>query len=723
MKKSILLPVLFIATLFTACRQHAGEKEISTRTADFPKQKVMVEKMPPKENLWVFIMAGQSNMAGRALVAPEDTIPDPRILTIDKDMHWILAKEPLHFYEPQLTGLDCGLSFGREMLRQVPDSVSIALIPCAIGGSSVEQWLGDSLFRGVRLYSNFSDKVLFAEKYGTVKGILWHQGENNAKAADLPSYGKKLKTLIGKFRHTTGNDTLPVLTGELGVFRAPEFQYLKDSINRIIRRVARTDKNIHVVSSDQLTCKADSIHFDARSQRGLGRRYARIYAGYYVNGRFTYHANIAGPICTIEKQVYIPSPWKNMLTTSSNSYIGRGLRRSELRTNVSSSDWSDTHRIRFSDDNGRTWGPWNLLFKEAPEQNGYVMGGGMNQEGTGPYDPASGMLVKLVFQRIFKGDPEEALNVVWGGERRFTDHGFYQLSADNGRTWDEGHLLKYEEGPDFDPGNWGDSVYFRTNEMYIGNILITSKGTVVISATIPVPYPDKEDMKTPVIFPNNYREGCVAGAMCFVGKWNPEKKDYDWKTSNKIFLPRKVSTRGLVELNLSELKDNRLLLIMRGSNVGLDSLECPGRKWISISNDGGLTWGKIRDLRYDTGEQFYSPASYAKTLRSKATGKLYCFLNISKIPPVGNGPRYPLQVAEIDENKVALKKATVTVIDDRYPPLDSASLQLSNFNLLENRETNVVELYLSRIGERGGGKKIWDTDTYRYLITFHDREK
>ena len=115
----------------------------------------------------------------------------------------------------------------------------------------------------------------------------------------------------------------------------------------------------------------------------------------------------------------------------------------------------------------------------------------------------------------------------------------------------------------------------------------------------------------PVVFPNTYREGCVAGAMSFVGKWDPVRKDYSWRISNRIFLPRKVSTRGLVELDLSELKDGRLLLIMRGSNAGLDSLECPGRKWISVSSDGGLTWGEITDLRFDTGEQFYSPATFA----------------------------------------------------------------------------------------------------------------
>jgi hypothetical protein len=328
------------------------------------------------------------------------------------------------------------------------------------------------------------------------------------------------------------------------------------------------------------------------------------------------------------------------------------------------------------------------------------------------------MLVKPVFQRIIRGDPREAMSVLWSGDRRFSDHGFYQLSADNGKSWDQGHLLRYEEGPDFDPEDWGNPEYFRSNEMYIGDICVHSNGTVIISATVPVPYRDEEDEKVPVVFPNTYREGCVAGAMSFVGRWDPLLGDYSWKTSNRIFLPRKVSTRGLVELSLSELADGRLLLIMRGSNVGLDSLECPGRKWISVSRDGGMTWSEVTDLRYDTGEQFYSPATMARTLRSSATGKLYCFLNINADPPVGNGPRHPLQVTEIDEEHLCLKKETLTIIDERHPELDSPHLQLSNFGLREDRESRLVELILTRLGERGGRPRIWDADTYRYVIRF-----
>jgi len=501
MKKFILLFInLFIAGLLLS--QNIVQKQASDdRTKNFPKQNVFISKTPASHNLWVFILAGQSNMAGRGLVEPSDTLPDSRILIITKDKQWILAKEPLHFYEPAMRGLDCGLSFGREILKHIPDSVSIALIPCAVGGSSIGQWLGDSLFRDVQLLSNFKDKVNFAKQYGTVKGILWHQGENDATQELTPKYKENLKKLISEFRNSAGNDELPFLIGELGAFAIPERQCYWDSINHIIHAVAEKDKNTFVIGTEDLETKGDNVHFNSAGQRSMGWRFARIYAGYYVNGRYTYKDKTIGKICTIEKQLYIPSPDSTTATDVNIQYIGAGLKRREIRANISSSDWTDMHR-------------------------------------------------------------------------------------------------------------------------------------------------------------------------------------------------------------------------MRGSNVGLDSLKCPGRKWYSISDNGGLTWSEIKDLRYDTGEQFYSPATFAKTIRSTVTGKLYCFLNISTSPPVGNGPRYPLQVVEIDEDKVCLKKETVTIIDELNPGLDSKHLQLSNFGLLEDREYQTIELYLTRLGGRGGGAGIWDSDTYRYVIRF-----
>jgi len=246
--------------------------------------------------------------------------------------------------------------------------------------------------------------------------------------------------------------------------------------------------------------------------------------------------------------------------------------------------------------------------------------------------------------------------------------------------------------------------------MFIGNSIVLKNGTVVISAMVPVPYRDEEDEKYPSIFPNNYREGCVAGVMCFIGRWNKTDMDYNWKKSNSIFVPRQVSSRGLGG-GVSELKNGNLLLIMRGTNTA----KTPGRKWFSVSGNGGLTWGDIKDMRYDSGEQFYSPASDFQTIRSSKTGKLYWVGNICNEPPRGDRPRYPLQIVEIDEDGPSFRKDTVTVIDDRDPNRDSELLQLSNFSLLENRETQNIEIYMTRLGEN---IDPWRAKAYKYILSF-----
>ena len=245
---------------------------------NFPQTTNHVDNLPNPDSLYVFIMAGQSNMAGRGFVEPQDTLPSKRILTIDRSMNWIYAKEPLHFYEPSLTGLDCGMSFANELIDSIPEGVSIAVIPCAVGGSSIEQWINNETFRGVTLLDNVKDKVNFAKEYGIIKGILWHQGESNAKTALIPRYSKRLGSLIDTFRTVVDNDTLPILLGELGSYAEPtEKQMRWDSINTIIHNMVAIDENLAVVETGDLKHKGDKVHFDAESQRTLGKRYAEKY--------------------------------------------------------------------------------------------------------------------------------------------------------------------------------------------------------------------------------------------------------------------------------------------------------------------------------------------------------------------------------------------------------------------------------------------------------------
>jgi hypothetical protein len=243
------------------------------RTQNFFKNIEYPQRLPKKRNVWIFIMAGQSNMAGRGFVEPQDTLSNPRILSINKNNEIILAKEPLHFYEPNLTGLDCGLSFGRQLIQDIDKSVTILLIPTAVGGSSTHQWLGDSLHRNVKLLSNFKQRVELAKKYGTIKGILWHQGESDSDSILIDGYSGRLEKLFTQFRIFAGDVKLPIIIGELGSFSDNQRNW--DKINEAINGYTLSDDHAFVVETKDLVSKEDKIHFNSESQRTMGERMAK----------------------------------------------------------------------------------------------------------------------------------------------------------------------------------------------------------------------------------------------------------------------------------------------------------------------------------------------------------------------------------------------------------------------------------------------------------------
>lgn len=262
----ILLAALFISS---------GVSAQDERTLSFPLKTDYVEQMPPAEKLWLFVLAGQSNMAGRGLVEPSDTVPHPRILTVTPDMRWAVAKEPLQLYQPALTGLGPGLAFARALIREVDEDIWIGLIPCAVGGSSTADWLSDSVYNGVRLKSNLAGKLTWAMNYGTVKGVIWHQGESDAKATKLPYYEENTKALFRYFREVAGDPDLPIVAGELALFPGVEknrMEYLQ--INDTLAAISAEDPDMMLVRSFGTRPKADNVHFDGPSQRMMGRRYA-----------------------------------------------------------------------------------------------------------------------------------------------------------------------------------------------------------------------------------------------------------------------------------------------------------------------------------------------------------------------------------------------------------------------------------------------------------------
>ncbi len=261
-----------------------GYGQTDQRTRFFPVVEEKPVVVPEKKKLWVFVMAGQSNMAGRGQVEPEDTVTNSRILALNRNGELVLAKEPLNLHEPSMVGLDCGVSFARAMLEFCPPDVAILLVHTAVGGSSIRKWIDDSIHREVMLYSNFKKRMGEAKKFGIIKGIIWHQGEADANAKGLPEHPLQLEKLFGMMRKEAGNKKLPIVMGELGYFsKTVHEQFMQ--MNDVFRAFAATDKQTAVVSTKDLDHKGDYLHFNTAGQRELGKRYARAFAENFSMGK------------------------------------------------------------------------------------------------------------------------------------------------------------------------------------------------------------------------------------------------------------------------------------------------------------------------------------------------------------------------------------------------------------------------------------------------------
>lgn len=226
--------------------------------------------MPANAHMQLFLLTGQSNMSGRGKVGPQDKIPNPHVWMLTKAGTWVPAVDPMHFDKPHIDGVGPGRTFGIAVAKADP-SVEVGLVPCAFGGTSIEQW-----HKGGKLYDDAIERAKIAEKHGTFKAILWHQGESDANPRKEKSYPAKLKKLIAEFRADLNAPNLPFVAGQLGRFHQKHAPGT-NLFNEQLVEMEKTEPHYTCVSSKGLTDKGYGTHFNAESQREFGRRYAAAY--------------------------------------------------------------------------------------------------------------------------------------------------------------------------------------------------------------------------------------------------------------------------------------------------------------------------------------------------------------------------------------------------------------------------------------------------------------
>ena len=223
----------------------------------------------PEGDLNIFLLMGQSNMAGRGELEEVEPIEHHDILMF-RNGRWIQAREPLH-NDKCIAGVGPGMSFAMSLVDEY-EPCRVGLIPCAVGGTPLSRWVKDA-----DLYERAVRWAKKARHDGQIKGILWHQGENDGEGQGTAgTYYDRFVAMVKALREDLGDERLPVLIGELGEFWVAKGEPF-EMVNDALRRAAGDLAVCGLVSSVGLKDKADQAHFDSASQRQFGLRYARQY--------------------------------------------------------------------------------------------------------------------------------------------------------------------------------------------------------------------------------------------------------------------------------------------------------------------------------------------------------------------------------------------------------------------------------------------------------------
>ena len=253
-----------------------------------------ISKSEPNPNFHIYLAFGQSNMEGQGEIEPQDTanVPKRFKLLASVDMpnqgrtkgNWYTAIPPLCRGYTRIGVTDY---FGRELVENLPESISVGLINVAIGGASIDLFDEDKVeeyipeqpdwFQNIaKEYGGHPYKLLvqlgkIAQKDGIIKGILMHQGETNTGDEEWPNNVKKIyDNLINDLN--LNPDEVPLLVGEVVDEEHHGCCFIH---NKIIEKVPKVIPNYYIVKSKDVPTH-DGAHFTTEGYRTMGRRYAQV---------------------------------------------------------------------------------------------------------------------------------------------------------------------------------------------------------------------------------------------------------------------------------------------------------------------------------------------------------------------------------------------------------------------------------------------------------------
>lgn len=354
-----------------------------------------------------------------------------------------------------------------------------------------------------------------------------------------------------------------------------------------------------------------------------------------------------------------------------------------------------------SDDDGGTWRP----FMVQPNIHAGIAKGSRREMGQGVVDAANGRALFISnaldtrHLDTTKDEPEGALAEYYLR---------YRVSADGARTWLVDAPIIHS-GAGFTEQEPFAGIKRGVNAMMSGDCgtvpLITRTGRILFPVQATVIGADGK-----LHDPAHTGGSGFFEVFVLIGAWQGDGR-IEWRASPRVKIAPEVSTRGIFEPTLAQFDDGRLLMVMRGSNLGRPEL--PGRKFFSISSDDGETWSEPRAWRFDDGAEFFSPSSMSALIRHRS-GRVFWFGNVSNANTSGNDPRWPLMMGEVNPQSLLLERTSLVELDSKHPDDEArgqeltgkpdAKLDLSHFWVREDRATG--EFIVTCPRAFGGYKKL-----------------
>ncbi len=231
----------------------------------------------------IYLLIGQSNMAGRAPIEEQDRPVLPGVYLFDAAGQWTPASnEPRGFNRYSTveaagsrTQLGPGYTFARHL--HAATGRQIGLVVNARGGTSISQWRKHDYAGDYALYAEAvsrAQEALRRNPSARLRGIIWHQGESDNRASAADYYMPTLRRMVESMREDLQSESAVFVAGEVGTWQGRGAH-----INPLIRTTPDHLHSAGWVSSEGLTTHETDHdpwgpHFDPASQRIFGVRYA-----------------------------------------------------------------------------------------------------------------------------------------------------------------------------------------------------------------------------------------------------------------------------------------------------------------------------------------------------------------------------------------------------------------------------------------------------------------